>query len=624
MSEPAAIAPVAPVVQIGIKGLTNLTNNMVGGGLYILIAETPSARFPMLAGNLGSALSNGLTCTLIVHSNPELFIQRIESFERSIRPQLILENRLQVFEMQEEFAKTMFRFGAEGFVRELENFEIPENSYLVFDQADELLSLHDISLALDQVEVLGKWLDQRKITALLAFTRVTEAHSDAINALMDSLTGIVRLGGNRDGLELTFDYWQSPEGTIAARSYRLSTLDSGLYEAAAHIAPSEQGAGEDNSVREEEPEDAIAHFIYMDPDLGSLAKQMQGNWQRVDTPVAMMHATRLSRSATCILTYQQDTNLRQLSETIHTLRLSLGRRAHIVVQEKGASLRYQNEALLLRLGVDLVVHKDVLISRLPLLLESLRGQIFNRDVNINFEAALTSVTPTRLRGYLLPLRFAREVDMLLDRAETLSIPCAMIIGKPAEDLTMADILGHINLSRSGDLITADNQYCYLFLNACPQSVMLTTLERLLGRAVDTALNDLRFLVQRIEINSEMLALTRAADHGDLPDYSALSEPVAAPAEAPTAGVAQAKPLVNPATDTARPAAPAAAPIAKLIDAWAPSEAKNRDVKDRPGVPAAAKAAPQVGQIPVPPPVFGKKEAPRATRAKSPIDSANVP
>ncbi|MFZ4480931.1 MAG: BcsE family c-di-GMP-binding protein [Rhodoferax sp.] len=344
-----------------------------------------------------------------------------------------------------------------------------------------------------------------------------------------------------------------------------------------------------------------------------MAKQLTGIWQRVDTLVGMMHATRMTRSATSILTFQAGTNLRQLAETVHTLRLSLGHRAHIVVQEKGASLRYQNEALLLRLGVNLVIHKDVLTSRLPLLLESLRGQVFNRDVDINFEAALASVTPTRLRGYILPMRFTREVDLILDRAETLNIPCAMIIGRPTEDLTMIDILMQINLSRSGDLITADNEFCYLFLNACPQTVLLATLERLLGRSVETAMNDVRFLIQRSEINSELLALSRAADRGTLPDYSSLSESIP-PAEPAAADRPETTSMFAQSSVAQKVAA--VEPIAQLLSAWAPDDSKMR-ARDDASVLTTDEGSPRVPQFRpglAPPPVFGKKAAPRATRA----------
>jgi cellulose biosynthesis protein BcsE len=631
MNDPATLKPISPAVELGIRGLDNLTNNMIGGGLYILIAETPSARFPVLAGSIGMALEVGLPCTVIVPSNPESFIQRIETFDKSITPDLITSNRLQLYVMQDDFSKTVFRYGAEGFVKELDHFEVPDRSYLVFDQADELLSLHDLSLSLDQVDVLGKWLDQRQITALLVFSRVTDAHSSTLNALMDSLTGIARLGGDRDGLELTFDYWQSPDGTVAAKNYRLITLESGLYEASTKSVATEQLAGEVGVGAAAEADDAEPHFFYMDPDLNSVAKQMPGVWERVDTLVGMMHATRATRSGTAILRFQPDTNLRQLSETVHTLRLTLGHRAHIVVQEKGASLRYQNEALLLRLGANLVVHKDVATSRLPLLLESLRGQIFSRDVNINFEAALASVTPSRLRGYLLPARFVREVNLILNRAETLNVPYAMVIGKPAPSTTMVDLLMHIKLSRSGDLITADSSYCYLFLNACPQTVLLATLERVLGGSLEASLDAPRFLVQRVEVEAELAGLTHSAGHGDLPDYSSLSETTEA-ADAPVAD----KP-VAPGPDTSaqsRPQntfAPTVAAFSGMPspDDLPPQESMPTATQARPmpvSSPRAPVATPTATPVtapatfePAPPtlPVFGKKEVPWATRSTPP-------
>ena len=527
MDESNALTTATPLVRLGIHGLPNLTDSMKSGGLYILIAETPSARFPILARTLAAALSSGIVCNVIVPSNPGGFIQRIETFGISDTPELIASNRLQFFEMQDEFSKKIFRFGADSFVRELETFNVPQSSYLLFDQADELLGLHDLSLALEQVDTLSKWFAQQQTTGLLIFTRTTDAHAGVLNALMDSLSGIAHLGADKDGLELTLDYWQSPEGSIAGRNFRLTTLESGLYEASNNLV--QIGQRLEGDTRELQPdleeEPGAAHFFYMNPDLGSLAKEVAGTWQRVDTLVGMMHSTVTKRSATCILSFERETDLRHLAEAVHTLRLSLGRHARLVVQEKGASLRYQNEALLMRLGLNLVVHRDVPSSRLPLLLESLKGQSFNRNVDINFEAALASVLPTRMRGYLLPSRFVREVAVILEPAETLNIPCAMIVSKPGPGLTMTDILGRINLSRHGDLISADKDYCYLFLNACPQSVMLTTLERILGMPLDVAFQDISFMIRREDIQAGLASLSREASQNDLPDYSALVAPI---------------------------------------------------------------------------------------------------
>lgn len=511
---------ITPPVRIGITGLPNLTNSMVPGGLYVLVAETPAARFPLLASTFSTALKDGRRCGVILSGNPEHFVQRMESLGGMSATRALMNKQLQLFVTQEEFPKKMFRFGADTFVRELEQFDVTEGCYLVFDQADDLISLHDISLAQEQFDTLGKWLMQRQVTALLVFLRVTEADAATLNALMDGMNGIVRLGADEDGLRLAFDYWQSPEGTVAARNYQLATLVSGQYEAAVKTlaVPQISGAvlGEETSASLE-PQDR--QYFYMDPDLGSLSTQVAGVWQQVDTLVGLMHATRTNREATVIFCYGPNGNIRQLAEAAHTLRINLGKHAQLIVQEKNAALRYQNEALLLRLGINMVIHRDVPRARLPLLLDSVVGQVFSREVDVDFEAALASVTPPHVRGYLPPARFVREVQTLLDRSANLNIPFVLGIGKPIEGVAMIDVLSTMHIARSGDLVTADNEFCYVFLSACQQTVILSTMERILGVRTDTLFQELRFQVVRDEVGHDLSGLLHNTENNMVIDYT---------------------------------------------------------------------------------------------------------
>lgn len=614
-----------PVVRLGIHGLPNLTNHMLPGGLYALIAGTPPARFPVLADSLGHAINDGLTCSIVIPSNPELFVERIESFSQFDLPALIHAGRVNVFEMQDEIPKKMFRFGADSFVRELEQFGVPENSYIVFDQADELLALHDVTLALDQIDVLRKWFERKNITVLLVFSRNTAAHAATINALMDNLTGLTRLGADKNGLDLTFDYWQSPEGTIAGRHFHLLRTDSGFYEASSKAAPAAHAPGGWSTHIEPPPAEGAQHYFYMDPDLSSLAQQLPGIWQRVDTLVGMMHATRNKTASIIILSFYRDTRLRHLAEAVHTLRMSLGPYVRIVVQEKGASLRYQNEALLLRLGVSLVVHRDVAASRLPLLLESLHGQVFSRDVNINFEAALASVLPTRLKGYLVPPRFVKEVNVVMERAETLNIPYALVAGRPKSGVIVSDIIANSALSRSGDLITADNEQCFIFLNACPQPVLLATLQRILGAAAEDILEEIRFLVSSDDIEPELAALMRAVEKSELPDYTALApamrqhEEPQAPEETGSADSHILPPAIDTYTNTKKAAAVAPLPAKEAMATAVPAPA--RQVPD-PGPDAQPEAQAQgtprfAYEAHSNANAFGKREVPRAVRRMAP-------
>lgn len=607
MNDSPNMPALMPTVRIGIPGLPNLTNNMVQGGLYVLIAETASARFPLFASSLGCSLKDGRRCTAIVPGNPEHFLQRLETLGDMKPEGLLASDQFRLYIMQEEFAKKMFRFGAERFVAELEQFDFPKNSYLLFDQADDLIGLHDVSMAIEQVDILSKWLAEHQVTALLTFLRVTENHSGTINALMDYLTGIARLGGDEGGLRLGFDYWQSPDGTVAARNFQLLTQENNCYEASAKHGVVENSTATDSTLQTQDvpPLEPVPSYFYMDPDLGSLATQVPGNWQRVDTLVGMMHSTRNKRRAIAIFCFRPDTNLRQLAEAVHTLRINLGHYAQIIVQEKNASLRYQNEALLLRLGVNLVVHRDVQPARMPLMLSSVAGQIFNRDVDINFEAAMSSVSSSAQKGYLIPARFAREVESLQDRAATLNIPYALIIAQPHPQLQMVDVLNRIKLSRPGDLSSADSDSCYLFFNACQQSVIVPTLERLLGCPVDEVFADVRFQVSREGIAQDIAALLHNAQAGLAPDYTSL---VAAPSVtqpvAPPNGESLAE---NSASEGTR------AVVANQLPHTTPTQLRSDEHRPQ-SEPTATDSSLYDLSVTGPTEVFGKRDVPRATRS----------
>ena len=67
-------------IPLCIPGLHELTSSMSSGGLYALLTQKPPSRFPILASTLGGALRSGVPCTVILPSQPEAFIERINAF----------------------------------------------------------------------------------------------------------------------------------------------------------------------------------------------------------------------------------------------------------------------------------------------------------------------------------------------------------------------------------------------------------------------------------------------------------------------------------------------------------------------------------------------------------------
>jgi len=173
----------------------------------------------------------------------------------------------------------------------------------------------------------------------------------------------------------------------------------------------------------------------------------------------------------------------------------------------------------LRLGVNLIIHRDVAVGRLPLLLESLDGQVFSREVDVDFDAALASVTPPDITGYQPPKRFVPEIEGLINRATTLDIPCALIVARPTLGQYTLDIMNSIQMSRAGDLMTADNEKCYFFLYACQQAVILTTLKRMLGQDTDALFQEINFYINRETIRPELSHLQHKIEVGEAFDLS---------------------------------------------------------------------------------------------------------
>jgi cellulose biosynthesis protein BcsE len=539
------LAIALPTVNLGVRGLADLSGDMVSGGIYALEAKMTSARFPLFAGCLASALSGLGLATVIVPSKPEAIVERMSQYPELDVPARLEVDDLKVFVMQPEFQKKMFRFGAGSFVRELEELAIPPKSFLIFDQADDLLALHDVGLALEQMDALSKWFREKSITCLLVFSRVAEEQSWALDALMDSMTGIASIGGHGEGLELTSKYWRSPEGTIAATSYRLGNTSDGYYEVVAKeepkvrieqvlpvVAPglmaqiaAPEAAASPITPATQAKEAAVSpaqhkveRVFYMDTELECLSSGDTIPWTRIDSLVGIMHATLSCKDATVILGYGPKTNMRELAATVHSLRLGLGPLAHIVVRESNASLRYPNEALLLHLGVSLVIHRDVTVSRIPLMLQTLHGRTYKVPHDVAFDAALASVAPTEVRGYLATTRFEREVNQILERAEMLDIPNALVVGTPNTN-SVVDFLRVVHPARPGDLLTSDGVMCYLFLNACPPSAVGLTMNKLLSTVQGLSLKNQRVLTQAEVIRAELKAMQTVARKAHFPDFS---------------------------------------------------------------------------------------------------------
>jgi cellulose biosynthesis protein BcsE len=255
-------------------------------------------------------------------------------------------------------------------------------------------------------------------------------------------------------------------------------------------------------------------------DLLPLTSSAAERWIRVTSLIGMLHATREARAAMILITVSKNMEMRELAEAVHALRMTLGIRVRIVIREIGTSLRYHNELLLLQLGANIVIHRNVALARIPLILQSLHGQSYRQKRQIGFEDAVESVTPSKSKGYLSPFYFHEEVQTVLREAQALSVPCAMVLLEHSADLNAQDALQRFQLSRMGDLLTATSRHCYLFLYGCPAQNVPEVLSRLLGAYATQELENAECHTDTAAIAAVLVQLRQCATAGSMSDLSA--------------------------------------------------------------------------------------------------------
>jgi cellulose biosynthesis protein BcsE len=497
--------------HLGIPGLPPLLNTMINGGLYAVQVSSPPARSALVTLSLATAVRASTPAVLVTNGSPSRLLAR-GRLEQAMR-----DDKLDIFTLKESSAKNIFRQGPERFVQELNFLGFPPEGYFVFDGADDLFTLQDPFIAAEQIRCYREWVREKDGCALLVFSLLgsNSQFASTWQSLLDHVDGAVRLESGKEQLEWVVDFWASTSGVVASRSHPARIEPNGVLAISEKSEAPALGAGGAPLPAPVDEKDVYS----MDSTLVGISKQAAGKWTFSDNLVGLMHASRSAVAAAVILVYDRSTDLRQLAQAVHTLRTGLGKQIKIVVRELDASLRYQNELLLLRLGASLVIHRDVPVARIQLSIESLNGQTFTRDVDVNFDNALASVSTSHACGYIPPAQFCQQAGDIVERSKALTIPYALVRIKAPKGKPLEPIVAGFKLKRNGDMVTATNDDIYLFLSACPQASLLPTLKRVAGEKFEDEFPNMTFAVQEVAVTTELAGLAHEAKGGKIPVLS---------------------------------------------------------------------------------------------------------
>ena len=452
---------------------------MKRGCLYAITNEASPSKLALMIGSICGNLEEGTSCVLVVDSVADIESDQAKAlWGESLTPR-IDDGSLNIFIPQDDFKKNIFRYGIKRFLRELELFSIPSGGYLWIQQAEELLMTQDMPFAVKQAELLKEWLAAREITAVLVFSRLSKAELSDIHLLQEALDGFCAVGSGSTGVEAKFAYWRSPEGLVDHESYGLASQRSGFYLATRlNTLTAPEHRVEDNSV------DEFPKYFCLDLSLKGELDKTPWPWKYPESYLDLYHATRDSKSPTIVFEFSATTDFIKLAETIHIIRRTVGRSAKIIVHENGYSLRHASESMLMLIGTNLIIHRDIPSWRIAKTIESLEGVRFERKIDEDIDSLFANVTATFKSGFLPIAEFIKETVALVFHADCIAAPKALIKGVIRPGLAANDIVQRVSLSREGDLISTTGNTVYIFLYACPDSQAIVTIERKISEPIE--------------------------------------------------------------------------------------------------------------------------------------------
>ena len=436
------------------------------------------------------------------------FARSLDSSDECSRGALVF------FRITDECAETMGRLGANRFFDEIDACGVTAQHALLVQEGQAIFDWQNHDLLIKQWQAWKAWAASHHAPILLIIKDINGAHGflPLLRVLPELVPNLAVLDADCGGGLLTVERWAGQDKSVHRQfGLKLSALDKSL-----RLDGSEM--------------DARGQVVLYAPDQGRVivtaatvagVKGVPAEWTVVNDLSGMEAACHNAVAATILLHADGDQEFEVLSRFVHRMRLSYPRSLKIIVREVGNKLRYNNELMLLRLGVNLIAYKEIPFSRLVQVINDMSDQIFSRPVENDYLLAAQAAEPNRVAGYLSPSTFCREVAAMLKRSERINLGHSLIRLPILSRVAHLDALQACQARRFGDIFTADQNSVYLFLFACRESDVDSTLDRLFSVPV-TELFSSRIIEPTPELILDTVGhLRRDNESSPMSDYSVM-------------------------------------------------------------------------------------------------------
>lgn len=233
-------------------------------------------------------------------------------------------------------------------------------------------------------------------------------------------------------------------------------------------------------------------------------------WELFDSLEAIDVASRHAVAATVVLPYGGADEYAALAHRIHRLRRAHPRALKILVRELGERLRHGQETVLLRLGANQVMYRDVGLSRLEQAVLEWRERLYQRAPVADAQSLIDAIAPEPVRGYLPPQAFCATARRMLARGLDAKLGHSLIRLRLRSAVAHLDALSAFRFERDGDLVTATADEVALFLFGCQQADAQGTLSRLLAVPVAELAAEVSLVTATIDLNMALEGIAAQA------------------------------------------------------------------------------------------------------------------
>jgi cellulose biosynthesis protein BcsE len=325
-------------------------------------------------------------------------------------------------------------------------------------------------------------------------------------------TGVAQLQRTHGELLWIVDFWRAGDTLAAGEVRPLRFAPSGRLAAIADGDAAEPARR--MKLATDEDRVVVSRAVLDD------GARAPAGWELVDDNAAVVAACTHAQAATAVLAFRSHAQLEAVCAAVHALRRQCGGALKIAVVERDVVLRQQFEMLVLSVGANRVVARDLPLSRMQAAVNALRGQLYARPVAPDYRAALAAALGDSVLGYLPVGAFCLRIRAVLDRGAVLALPHTLAKIALLPGVSHVDALRHCRPRRAGDVVTADAGHLYVFLFACEPADADDALARIFDVPVET-LSDRVVCLGQGSIDTELDALKTENRRAPIADYSDL-------------------------------------------------------------------------------------------------------